>query len=337
MATLNTSYMGIPLKSPVVIGASNLVTKKETIKQLQENGAGAIVYKSLFEEQLHLESLEMSEITDEMDNRHAEMIDMFPKIEHAGTREHVMKFKEIREILDIPLIASINAVYKESWPVFAKDMEDAGANGLELNFYAIPRDFSKSSTEIEEEQVKVVREVKRIVNIPVSVKLSPQYSNILNVIKRMDEAGADAFVLFNRLFEPEIDPDKEKHVVNFDLSKPWEHRQSLRFAGLLYDNIEADIVSSGGIFTAEDIASMVLAGADSVQMVSAVYKHQPKHIEKVLEKLNDWMEKHGYNSLDDFKGKLSSKNVTDNRIYKRAQYVDLLMKAEHVFKKYPMP
>ncbi len=337
MATLNTTYMGIPVKSPLIIGASKMVENTETLKRLQEHGAGAIVYKSLFEEQLHLENLEMSEITDEMDNRHAEMIDMFPNTEHAGTREHIMKFKDARKTLDIPLIASINAVYKETWPVFAKEMEDAGADGLELNFYAVPKNFDKSSDEIEKEQVEVVHEVKNKVNIPVSVKLSPQYANILNLVKRMDEAGADAFVLFNRLFEPQIDPDKEKHVVKLELSTPGEHRQSLRFAGLLYDHIKADVVSSGGIFTAGDIASMILAGADSVQMVSAVFKHKPEHIKTVLKDLGKWMDNHGYKSLEDFKGKLSQKNVSDNRIYKRAQYVDLLMKADHVFKKYPMP
>jgi dihydroorotate dehydrogenase (fumarate) len=337
MKKLNISYMGIALDSPIVIGASNMVTKEETLRQLQENGAGAVVYKSLFEEQLHLENLEMSEITDEMDNRHAEMADMFPNIEHAGTREHILNFKEAREILDIPLIASINAVYKKSWPVFAREMENAGADGLELNFYAVPSNFSKSSTAIEDEQVEIVREIKRIVNIPVSIKLSPQYANILNLVKRMDEAGADAFILFNRLFEPSIDSEKEEHVVDIELSKSGTHNQAIRFAGLLYDNIKADIVSSGGIFTAEHVASMLLAGADAVQMVSAVYKHQPPQIAKVLKSLNQWMDKHGYNSLDDFRGKLSQKHIKDNRIYKRAQYVDLLLNEKDVFKKYPMP
>ncbi|HKK66984.1 MAG TPA: dihydroorotate dehydrogenase-like protein [Bacteroidales bacterium] len=337
MAKLESTYMGIPLNSPIVVGASNMVEKEETLKQLQQNGAGAVVFKSLFEEQLHLENLEMSEITDEMDNRHAEMADMFPDLEHAGTREHVMKFKKARDILDIPLIASINAVYKKSWPVFAKEMEDAGANGLELNFYAVPKSFEKSSAEIEDEQVEIVREVKRIVNIPVSVKLSDQYANILNLIKRMDEAGADAFILFNRLFEPEIDPDKQEHIVNFELSNQGDHRQAIRFAGLLYDNIKADIVSSGGIFGAQDVAKMILAGADNVQMVSAIYKNQPEHLAKVIGDLEKWMEKHQFSALEDFKGKLSQKNVKDNRIYKRAQYVDLLLNANNVFKKYPMP
>ncbi|MFP4664022.1 MAG: dihydroorotate dehydrogenase-like protein [Bacteroidales bacterium] len=337
MAKLNVTYMGLSLNSPIVIGASNLVEKENSLRQLQENGAGAVVFKSLFEEQLHLEDLEMSEITDEMDNRHPEMPDMFPDIEHGGSREHIHKFKNARKILDIPLIASINAVYKESWPVFAKEFEKAGADGLELNFYAVPSSFDKSSAEIEEEQVEIVREVKKAVNIPVSVKLSSQYANILNLVKRMDDAGAEAFVLFNRLFEPQIDTKKEEHVVNFELSEPGDQRQALRFAGLLYDNIKADIVSSGGIFEASDIASMILAGADSIQMVSAVYMHQPAHVAKQLKELDAWMEKHNYGSLEDFKGKLSQKNVSDNRIYKRAQYVDLLLKADSVFKKYPMP
>ncbi|MGM0649026.1 MAG: dihydroorotate dehydrogenase-like protein [Bacteroidota bacterium] len=337
MTKLNTEYMGIPVKSPIIVGASNLVEKQESLKQIQQNGAGAVVFKSLFEEQLHLEDLEMSEITDEMDNRHAEMIDMFPDINHGEAKEHIYHLKKAREILDIPLIASINAVYKPSWTKFAKQLAETGIDGLELNFYAVPRNFDLTSAEIEEEQIEIVKDVKKAVDIPIAVKLSPQYANVLNLIKRMDNEGVDAFVLFNRLFEPQIDPEQEKHTIPFDLSKPGDTRQSLRFAGLLYGNINADIVSSGGIFEAEDVLRMIIAGADNVQMVSAIYKKQPAHISKVLKDLELWMEAHKYASLDDFRGKLSQENVSDNRIYKRAQYVDLLLKAKDVFKKYPMP
>jgi dihydroorotate dehydrogenase (fumarate) len=337
MANLSTNYMGVALQTPIVVGASNMVMREETLRQLQNNGAGAIIFKSLFEEQLHLEELEISEITQEMDNRHAEMADMFPEVEHGGAKEYLHQLKKAREILDIPLFASINAVYKQSWVTFAKQIAETGVNGLELNFYAVPRDFNKTSQQIEDEQVDILKSVIKAVDIPVSVKLSPNYANVLNLIKRMDEAGAAGFVLFNRLFEPEIDVDNQTHIVELSLSDNSRNRMSLRYSGLLYDNISGSIVSAGGIETGKDVAKMILAGADAVQIVSVLYKKQPQVIARMLKELDDWMDEHNYSSIEQFKGKLSQKNVTDDRIYKRAQYVDLLLRSESVFKKYPMP
>ncbi len=337
MANLNTNYMGVDLQTPIVIGASNMVLKEETLRQLQENGAGAVVFKSLFEEQLHLEELEMDEITKEMDDRHAEMINPFPDIEHAGPKEYLYQLKKAREVLDIPLFASLNAVYKSSWVEYAKQIADTGVNGLELNFYSVPQNFDKSAQEIEDEQIEILKSVIEAVDIPVYVKLSPYYANVLNVIKRMDEAGSAGFILFNRLFEPEIDANTQEHIVPFELTNGSEDRLSLRYSGLLYDQIKGSIVSSGGIQSGEDVAKMVLAGSDAVQVVSVIYKNQATHVAKMLKELDDWMEENNYETLNDFKGKLSNKNVKDKRIYKRAQYVDLLMRAESVFQRYPMP
>jgi dihydroorotate dehydrogenase (fumarate) len=337
MANLNTTYMGVDLQTPIVIGASNMVLKEETLRQLQENGAGAVVFKSLFEEQLHLEELELDEVTNEMDHRHAEMTDPFPDIKYAGPKAYLHQLKKAREILDIPLFASLNAVYKESWVTFAKQIAETGVNGIELNFYSVPKDFDKSSQEIEDEQIEVLKSVIEAVDIPVYVKLSPYYANVLNLIKRMDDAGSKGFILFNRLFEPQIDVETEKHVVHMELSNENQNRLGLRYSGLLYDNIKGSIISSGGIYHGNDVVKMILSGADAVQVVSAVYKHKPQHIAKMLKQLDDWMDAHNYSSLDDFRGKLSQKNVMDSRIYKRAQYVDLLLRADSVFKKHPMP
>ncbi|MDA3912122.1 MAG: dihydroorotate dehydrogenase-like protein [Bacteroidales bacterium] len=337
MANLNTTYMGVDLQTPIVIGASNMVLKEETLRQLQENGAGAVVFKSLFEEQLHLEELEMDEVTKEMDNRHAEMIDPFHDIKYGGPKEYLFQLKKAREILDIPLFASLNAIYKDSWVTFAKQIAETGVNGIELNFYAVPLNFDKSSQEIEDEQIEILKSVIDAVDIPVYVKLSPYYANVLNLIKRMDDAGSKGFILFNRLFEPQIDVETEAHVVHMELSNENQNRLGLRYSGLLYDNIKGSIISSGGIYHGNDVVKMMLSGADAVQVVSAVYKHKPQHIAKMLKEIDDWMDAHNYSSLDDFRGKLSQKYVKDSRIYKRAQYVGLLLRADSVFKKYPMP
>jgi len=337
MANLNTNYMGVDLQTPIIIGASNMVLKEETLRQLQENGAGAVVFKSLFEEQLHLEELEMDEITKSMDDRHAEMTDPFPDIEHGGAKEYLYQLKKAREILDIPLFASLNAIQKTSWVQFAKQIAETGVNGLELNFYSVPKDFEKSSQEIEDEQLDILKAVIAAVDIPVYVKLSPYYANVLNLIKRMDNAGSKGFILFNRLFEPQIDVETEAHVVHMELSNENQNRLGLRYSGILYDKIKGSIISSGGIYHGNDVIKMILGGADAVQIVSAVYKHKPQHIAKMLKEIDDWMDAHNYTALDDFRGKLSQKNVNDERIYKRAQYVDLMMRAESIFQKYPMP
>lgn len=337
MANLNAKYLGLELKSPVVVGASNLVTRPEAMKKLEENGAGAIVYKSLFEEQIQLENLEQSETMEEFEERNPEMISVFPDVEHAGPQEHLHEFKKAKGLLNIPLIASINAIYKQSWIDYARQFEKAGADALELNFYAVPHDFNLTAFDIEQEQIDILKAVKDVVSIPVSVKLSPFYSNILNVIKQMDDAGADGVVVFNRLFEPDISIEEQKHITPFNLSNKDEYRLAIRYCGILYNNIKADISGSQGVYEGEDIAKLILAGSGVVQAVSTFYVNKPEHMKKMLEDLSEWMKVKGYNSLNDFRGKLSRKNVKDYKIFKRAQYVDLLMHAEDVFKKYRMP
>ncbi len=336
MADLSVKYMGLSLKSPLIVGASNLPTKPEVLKEIDKSGAGAVVYKSLFEEQIQLENLELSEISDEMDNRDPEMSDMFPNIEHAGPKEYLYNLKMAKENLSIPLIASLNAVNKDTWVDYAKQIEETGVDGIELNFFAVPSDIDKETSDIILEQVEILTAVKSVLKIPVAVKLSHFYANILNVVKQFNDAGADAVILFNRLFEPEIDVNTQQHIVPFDLSQPGDYRLSLRYSGLLYDKINASICASSGIYQGTDIAKMILAGADTVQVVSAIYKYKTGHISQMLNNLKQWMDDNNYKSLNDFRGKLSAKSVEDKRIYRRAQYIDLLLKANDVFKKYPM-
>lgn len=336
MADLSTTYMGIKLKNPLILGASNLVTKTETIKQIEEAGIGAIVYRSLFEEQIQLENLQMDEELSEYENRNAEMTNLFPGLEHAGPKEHLYNVEKLVKSVDVPVFASLNAIYEPSWVEYAKELEKTGVAGLEINLYAVPGYFETSGESIEDKQVQIVKAVKKAVSIPVSVKISLFYTNPLNFIKRIDEAGADAYVLFNRFFQPEIDIDKEEYFYPWELSNPKDHMVSLRYAGLLYGNLDGSICTSRGIYDANDVIKMILAGADAIQIVSTIYRNQPAVVSDILMDLNKWMDEKEYKTLDDFRGKLSRKNMKDPFAYQRAQYVDILTKSDAIFKKYPM-
>lgn len=328
--------MGLELKNPIIVGANNLVNNIDNLKMMEEAGAGAVVYRSLFEEQIQLEAAQMDHELGEYEERHAEMTSIFPNLEHAGPREHLMHVREAKEALGIPLIASLNAVYKETWLEYAKLLEDEGVDGLEMNFYYVPRDPHVSGADVLEKQLEILKTVKTSISIPVSVKLSPFYANPLHVITEMDKTGVDAFVLFNRVFQPEIDIEKEEHVVDFPLSQSDESKLPLRFTGLLHGNIRASIASARGLQDGRDVIKMLLAGADAVQVVGAIYKNKISHISKMLKEIEDWMGTKGYKSLKDFQGKLSDKALGDPFVYKRAQYVDLLMKSDELFKNRPI-
>jgi dihydroorotate dehydrogenase (fumarate) len=336
MADLSTTYMGVKLKNPLILGASNLVTKPEVIKELEEAGIAAIVYKSLFEEQIQLESLQFDEEMNEYANRNSEMIRLFPDIEHAGPKEHLYNLKKLKQNTSVPVFASLNALYEPTWVEYAKAIEETGVDGLELNLYATPGYFEVDASSIEDKQYQIVKSVKKAVSIPVSVKLSPFYTNTLNFIKKLDEAGVDGFVMFNRFFQPEIDIENEVFQFPWELTQDRDHHLSLRYTGLLHGNIDASICASRGIYSSEDVIRMLLAGADVVQIVSAIYKNQPAVVSTMLTDIQVWMDKKGYKKLDDFRGNLSRKNLKDPFTYQRAQYVDILMKSEEIFKKYPM-
>lgn len=336
MADLSTTYMGIKLKNPLILGASNLVTKPEIIKELEVAGISAIVYRSLFEEQIQLESLQLDEEMNEYDERNAEMTKIFPEIAHGGPKEHLFNLKKLKENSSVPVFASLNALFEPSWVEYAKALEATGIDGLELNLYATPGYFEVGASSIEDKQYQIVRSVKKAVKIPVSVKLSPFYTNTLNFVKKLDEAGVDGFVLFNRFFQPDIDIENEVFYFPWELTQPRDIQLALRYSGLLHGNIEGSICASRGIYTAEDVIRLLLAGADTVQMVSVIYKKELSYVATMLTELNAWMDKKGYRTIDDFKGKLSRKNMKDPFIYQRAQYVDILMRSEEVFKKYPM-
>jgi dihydroorotate dehydrogenase (fumarate) len=332
MKNLKTKFMGIEIDNPIVAGASNLVTKPDNLKKLEEQGVGAIVYKSLFEEQIQLESLQFDEKLNEFNDIHAEMLTMHPQFDYSGAEEHLLNLRKAKESISIPLIASLNAVNFETWVEYAKLIAQTGVDGIELNFYPNFMDLTHEASDIEKEQIRIVKEIKKSISIPVSVKLSPEYTNTLNHIKKLDDLGIDTFVLFNSFFQPDIDIEHEKHIKKYNFSHQGDYKKSLRFAGLLYKNIKAEICSSHGIFTGEDVIKLILSGASSVQVVSTLYKNGISQVSKMKSEIEDWMEKKNYNSLDDFRGKLSNKKLDKNPfVYKRAQYVDLIINAENIF------
>ena len=332
MNKLKTKYMGIELNNPIILGASNLMTDFDNLKKAEELGAAAIIYKSLFEEQIQLESFQLDEKLNEFNDLNAEMVQIHPNIEHAGPDEYLLNMRKAKESLTIPLIASLNAINNETWLKYARLISETGVDGIELNFYQIPIDFNISSKEIEDSQINILKEIRQNVSIPISVKLSPDYSNILNFIKKLDKAGADALVLFNSFFQPDINVISEKHIKSTHLSNVGDYKQSLRYAGLLFGNIKADICSSHGIFSGEDVIKLLLSGASCVQVVSAIYKNGFNQISNIKRELDEWMEIKNYKSIDEFRGKLSKNRLPgDPFVYKRAQYVELLMNSEEIF------
>lgn len=336
MADLKTNYMGIELKNPIIIGASNIVTEIENLKRVEKAGAAAVVYKSLFEEQIQLEDLELHERKTEYTERNAEMINLFP-MSISGTpdiMEHLIALKRAKNSVSIPVFASINAILNETWIEYAKKIEETGVDGIELNFFAMPEKNGDVYEDTEKNQIQILRDIKAAVSIPVSVKLSSHHTNPLKHIADLETAGADGFVLFNRLFQPDIDIHTEEHHFPYSLSNSEDNRLPLRFSGLLYGNTNSSICANTGIMNGADVIKMILAGADCVQIVSTVYLNQIEVVISMLAEVEKWMDSRGYKSLESFKGKLSKKNSENKLPYHRAQYMDFMMTTSQILRKY---
>lgn len=336
MANLKTMYMGLELKNPVIVGASDMVTNIDNLKKIENAGAAAIVYKSLFEEDIQLENLELYERRTEYEERNSEMITLFPdsKSESGYPKEHFMRLKQAKESLSIPVFASLNAINDKTWVEYAIRAEETGVDGIELNFYTVPEKFGIKVDNIEKHQIKILKEVRSAVRIPVSVKLSPYYTNPLKIISDLDKAGASGFVLFNRLFQPDIDIEAEKHSFPYNLSHKEDNKLPLRFSGLLYDNINGSVCANTGIFSGQDVIKMILAGSDCVQIVSTVYLNKIEVIGSIIQTIEKWMDSKGYTTIDNFRGKLSRKNSQNTLPYHRAQYLDFMMGTTEILKKY---
>jgi dihydroorotate dehydrogenase (fumarate) len=332
MINLATNYMGIALKNPIIAGASSMSTDLAILKKLEQAGAAAVVYKTLFEEQINLESAQFDDQMEANPGLHAEMTSLHPKLQFAGPEAHLVNLRKAKETLTIPVFASLNCLYDNTWIEYAQLIEKTGVDGIELNFYFVPGDFEAEGRSIEDIQLDLVKTIKSKISIPVSVKLSSFYSNPLNFISKLDKTGINGVVIFNRMFEPEISVQDMKHIAPFYLSHEGDYRLALRYAGLLYGNVKTQVCGNTGIYQGNDVIKMVLAGADCVQVVSTLYKHKPEHIATMLSDIEAWMESKKYSSIADFKGKLSKKNLKDPFVYKRGQYVDLLLASDQLIK-----
>lgn len=328
---LETSYLGIPLRSPVILGASDLTSDSNMLKKAEEQGVGAVVYKTLFEEQVQIESFYHDEKVNQYNDIHAEMITLHPDVDRSDIEYYLVKLRKIKESLSIPVIASLNCVNESSWVSYAKLIEETGVEGIELNLYQIPVQFELDATSIEQHQLDIVAAVRKHISIPVSVKLSSDYTNILHFAKRLDETGVDSLVMFNSFFQPDIDIWQEKHRRAFNLSSKGDYKESLRYTGMLYGRIKADVCSSRGIYNSDDVVKLLLTGSSSVQVVSAVYRHGIERVGEINRGIADWMQRKGYESIDQFRGKLSDSSLNKNNtllIYKRAQYIDTLLHSD---------
>jgi dihydroorotate dehydrogenase (fumarate) len=325
MADLRTTYMGVPLANPIVVGSSSLSKNVDSIKRLEQAGAGGLVVKSLFEEQVQLEEEEFRSRLGDLEPGFAEAVNMFPKLEYGGPKQHLYWIEQARKAVKMPLFASLNCVSRVTWGEYAKQLEDTGVNGLELNFYSPALDLSVAAADIERRELSTLERVRAAVKIPIAVKLHPHYTSLMNVVSRLEGAGANAFVLFNRLLQPDIDVDRLTRHSSVSLSSPGESLLPLRWIALLQNRIKADLVATTGIWTGLDVAKMVLVGAKAVQVVSVLYREQPAHIQKMLSELSGWMDAHEFANLDAFRGKLGQKPGADAWSFARGQYIKALV------------
>lgn len=324
MANLSTTFMGIELKTPLVVAASSISSYVDRIEMAEKAGAGALVIRSLFEEQIMFDALQLEDSLSVGSDSFAEALSYFPEIKHGEADEHLMWIKKAREAVKMPLIGSLNAVSPGAWIKYAKQIEGTGVDALELNVYAVATNPNKTSAEIENDLFEIVRAVKAEVSIPVAVKLSPFYTSPLNVAKKLSEGGADGLVLFNRFLQPDIDPESETLKSEMVYSSSEEIKVPLRHIALLFGRIKTDLAITSGVHSGLDAVKAILAGATVAQTASALLKNGIPFLSTMIREMEAWMEEKGYETLDDFRGKLSQRDTDDPFTFERAQYVKLL-------------
>ncbi|MBW4437818.1 MAG: dihydroorotate dehydrogenase-like protein [Pleurocapsa minor GSE-CHR-MK-17-07R] len=323
---LTTTYLGYTLRSPIVASASPLSETVDGIRRLEDAGAGAVVMFSLFEEQLRLEQLSLNHHMNFGTESYSEALSYFPEPQEFKTSsaKYLELISKAKAHVSIPIIASLNGTTPGNWVKYARQIEHAGADGLELNLYSIPTDPDLSGAQIEQMDIDTVSAVCSAVGIPVAVKLSPFFSNMANMAKRFDEAGARALVLFNRFYQPDIDLETLEVKPNILLSTPQAQRLPMRWIAILFGHIQADMAATGGIHGGLDAAKMLLAGATVTMMASALLRHGSGHIATAERELIDWMETHEYTSVTQMRGALSQRHAEDPAAYERAQYMKAL-------------
>jgi dihydroorotate dehydrogenase (fumarate) len=320
---LSTTYLGLKLRTPLVPAASPLSEEVSTIKEMEDNGASAVVLYSLFEEQLRQDRLELAQHLDHGTFSYAEALTYFPEPEEfrLGPDEYLKHIAKAKESVNIPIIASLNGSSVGGWTQYAKAIEQAGADALELNIYYIPTDMKLTANDVEQTYLDILKAVKNEIKIPVAVKLSPFFTNFANMAARLDEAGANGMVLFNRFYQPDVDLESLEIKPNILLSTPMAMRVPLRWIALLYGRVKANMAATSGIHRASDVLKMLMAGADVTMLCSALIRHGVRQIGVIERDLVAWMDEHDYTSVSQLKGSLSQKNCANPTAFERAQYM----------------
>ncbi len=326
MIDLSTTYLGLNLKNPLVPSASPLSKSIDTIKRLEDHNAAAIVMYSLFEEQIAHESFELDHYLSYGAESYAEATSYFPDLAHynLGPQEYLEHIRQAKAAVDIPIIGSLNGVSSGGWIRYAKLIEEAGADALELNMYFIPTDPSISSISVEHMYLDLVQQIKQTVHIPIAVKLTHFFSSLPHVAARLDRAGASGLVLFNRFYQPDIDLENLEVVANLTLSSSYELRLRLRWAAILSSFLKTDLAITGGVHTAEDVLKCMLVGAKVSQMASVLLHNGVHVLDDILSELKRWLETHEYESIKQMQGSMSQRNVAQPAAFERANYMKVL-------------
>jgi dihydroorotate dehydrogenase (fumarate) len=324
---LTTRYLGLNLRTPLVPSASPLSEEADGIKRLEDAGASAVVLHSLFEEQVKNEQEAVEHFMSYGSESFAEAVTYFPKPSEfiAGPEEYLSKIRKAKDMVRIPIIASLNGNAIGGWVDYARKIQQAGADALELNIYSIPTELDRSSAEVEQTYIDIVKAVKSVVSIPVAVKLSPFFSNMAYMAKRLDQAGVNGLVLFNRFYQPDINLEMLEVQPNLQLSTPHEMRLPLRWIAILHGRIKADLAATSGIHSAEDVLKMMMAGADVTMLCSVLLRKGIAAIRDIETRMSDWLVEHDYQSLRQLQGTMSQKYCADPGAFERAQYMRSLM------------
>ena len=326
MSDLTTTYLGMQLKNPIVHSASPLSESLDSMKRLEDAGCSGIVMHSLFEEQIENESRQLDHYLSYGEQSQAEARSYFPEAGsyRVGPEEYLERIERAKRSLDIPVIGSLNGVSRGGWVEYARRIQQAGADALELNIYMIPTDPEMSGPEVEQMYIDTLTAVRNEVAIPLAVKVGPFFSAMANMARRLKAAGADGLVLFNRFYQPDFDLDAFEVVPHLTLSTSWEMRLPMRWVAILYGRVDVDFAITSGVHTADDVIKGVMAGARVTMMTSAVLQNGIGHVTGVLGGVHRWMEEHEYISIAQMCGSMSQKNVAEPAAFERANYMKML-------------
>ncbi len=323
---LSTVYMGLKLKNPLIASASPLSENIDNYRRLEDVGIAAIVNHSLFEEQITREVYELNHYLSVGTESFAESLTYFPEPSDfvLGPEEYLAHISRAKQAVKIPVIASLNAYSDGGWVKYAKHLEEAGADALELNIYFLPTDLNMTSDQVEQTYLNILKSVKSKITIPVAVKISPFFSAMANMAKRLDEAGANGLVLFNRFYQPDIDLENLAVAPNVLLSTPQAMRLPLRWIAILHGRIKASLAATSGIHHATDVLKMLMVGADAVMLCSTLLKNGMEYTQDILETMEKWMKEHEYESVRQMQGSMSQKSCGNPQAFERANYMKAL-------------